>query len=252
MGLELTKKIAIVTGAAQGMGEATARKLAERGAVIVGFDIQADLLKQVMGSLPGAVDMVLDITDPEAVQRAVQDVHKRFGRIDILVNAAGGSGGGKGIEGMTVEQWHKQMNLNLHAYFYTIKAVGPIMRAQKSGRIISFGSGAGRSTGRARNLAYTTAKAAVHGLMRQVAYDLAADGVLCNSVAPGFVVSPPGAKKWEAKTEEEKSAMLSTIPMRRVCEPFEVANLVAFLASDENSFITGQTIGIDGGVLMIN
>jgi NAD(P)-dependent dehydrogenase (short-subunit alcohol dehydrogenase family) len=251
MGIELTNRIAIVTGAAQGTGEATVRKLAERGATVVGFDIQAELLKQVTDSVPNAVARVVDVTNPEAIQSAIQDIHQQFGRIDILVNVAGGSSGGKGIEAITIEQWHKGMNLNLHACFYMIKAIAPIMRSQKYGRIVTVGSGAGRSTGRARILAYTAAKAGVHGLMRQVAEDLAADGVLCNSVAPGFVLSPTNLKKWEARTEEQKREMLATIPMRRVSEPYEIANLIAFLVSDENSYITGQTIGIDGGALMV-
>jgi NADP-dependent 3-hydroxy acid dehydrogenase YdfG len=116
MGLELKDRVAIVTGAAQGIGEATARKLAERGATVVGIDILADRLSQVMGRLPNAVAMTMDVTNAEADQRAVQDVYRRYGRVDILVNVAGGvMGAPAGVDRLSIQDWHRVLDLNLHA-----------------------------------------------------------------------------------------------------------------------------------------
>lgn len=248
MTIELTDRVAIVTGAAQGIGEATARKLAERGARVIGIDLKADALGQVMAGIPNAVAMSLDVTDAEADQRAVREIHQRFGRIDILVNVAGGMiGAPGGIDGITLQDWHRVVAVNLHAPFYLSLAVAPTMREQRRGRIITVGSGAGRSHSRTRVLPYAASKAGVHGLMRQLAVELAPFGVTCNVVAPGLILSPLGREGWERRTEEEKRESLSTIAAGRLGDPMEIANVIAFVASDEASYIVGQTISVDGG-----
>src|SRR5947209_7395721 len=148
MSVDLTGKVAIVTGAAQGIGEATARKLAERGARVIGVDIEGDRLDAVMESVGGKA-IIHDVTDADGDMRLIEDVHREYGRIDILVNVAGGVlDAGRGIEAVTVEQWHRVVALNMHAPFYLCKAVAPIMKAQRAGRIVSVGSGAGRSYSR--------------------------------------------------------------------------------------------------------
>jgi NAD(P)-dependent dehydrogenase (short-subunit alcohol dehydrogenase family) len=121
MSVELTDRVAIVTGAAQGIGEAVARKLAERGASVVGLDRQAERLAQVMAGIPRGVAMTVDVTDAEADQRAVAAIHARFGRIDILAGVAGGTlGATRGVDGLTAADWHRVMALNLHAPFYLV------------------------------------------------------------------------------------------------------------------------------------
>jgi ABC-type transport system substrate-binding protein len=138
MGVELTDRVAIVTGAAQGIGEATAKKLAERGAIVVGLDKQGDRLTSVMAGIGKGVAMVVDVTDAEADRQAVKEIHQRFGRIDILVNVAGGTqGAARGVDTLTIADWHKVMDLNLHAPLYMCLAVAPIMKAQRRGRIIT-------------------------------------------------------------------------------------------------------------------
>jgi len=248
MGVELTDKVAIVTGAAQGIGEATAKKLAERGATVVGLDKQGELLGRVMAGIPRGVAMTVDVTDVEADQRAVAEIHRRFGRIDILANVAGGTlGAARGLDTLTPADWHKVMALNLHAPFYLSLAVAPIMKAQRRGRIILVGSGAGRSHSRSRIVPYAAAKAGAHGLIRQLAVELAPFNVLCNVVAPGFVLSPEGVADWARRSEAEKAMEMSTIAIQRLADASEIANVVAFVASEEASYVAGQTIMVDGG-----
>ena len=248
MGLALTNRVAMVTGAAQGIGEATARTLAKRGATVVGIDILGEKLSHVMASIPGGLAMAFDVTDAEADQRAVHEVHRRFGHIDILVNVAGGIlGAPAGIDTLTIQDWHRVLAVNLHAPFHLSLAVAPIMKAQRWGRIITVGSGAGRSHSRTGILPYTAAKAGVMGLMRQLAVEMAPFGVLCNVVSPGLILSPLGRGEWERRSEAQKTEVLSTIAIKRLGEPAEIANVIAFVASDEASYIVGQTISVDGG-----
>ena len=248
MGVELTDRVAIVTGAAQGIGEATAKKLAERGAIVVGLDKQGDPLEKVMAGIPKGVAMVVDVADAEADQRAVKEIQQRFGRIEILINVAGGTlGAARGVDDLTVADWHKVMDLNLHAPFYMSLAVAPIMKAQRCGRIITVGSGAGRSHSRSRIIPYAAAKAGVHGLMRQLAVELAPFNVLCNVVAPGLVLSPHGVADWARRSDSEKEMEMVTIAIKRLADPSEVANVIAFVASEEASYIVGQTLMVDGG-----
>jgi 3-oxoacyl-[acyl-carrier protein] reductase len=247
MSVELTGRIAIVTGAAQGIGAATARKLAERGARVIGVDIVADKLQQVAEDIGGKA-VVHDVTDAEADQRLVDDVIKEFGRVDILVNVAGGVlGAAREIEDLTLEDWHRVIALNLHAPFYLAKAVAPGMKAQGSGRIISVGSGAGRSYSRTGILPYAAGKAGLMGLTRQLAVNLAPFGITCNVVAPGLILSERGRDDWESKSPERQAHEMNTVALRRVGEPHEIADVIAFVASDEAGYIVGQTIMVDGG-----
>ncbi len=248
MGLQLQGRVAIVTGAAQGIGEATVRKLAERGASVIGVDVKADRLAQVMETLPNGLAVVQDVTDAEADQRMVREVQQSYGRVDILVNVAGGIlGAPAGLDRLSPRDWHRVLDLNLHAPFYLSLSVAPIMKAQGWGRIITVGSGAGRSHSRTGIIPYTAAKAGVMGLMRQLAVELAPFGVLCNVVAPGLILSPLGRGEWERRSQTEKAEVLSTIAIRRLGEPAEIATVIAFLASEEASYLVGQTISVDGG-----
>jgi 3-oxoacyl-[acyl-carrier protein] reductase len=213
----------------------------------VGVDIEADKLGATMDALEGLA-YPADVTDPEAAQRLVQQVHLAYNRIDILVNVAGGTlGAGRGIDDVTIEDWRRVVELNMSAPFYLAKAVAPIMKAQRSGRIISVGSGAGRSHSRSKVIPYAASKAGLMGLMRQLAVDLAPYGITCNTVSPGFILTERGQADWDRRTPEQQAEEMQTIAAGRLGQPHEIAAAIAFIASDEAGYIVGQTIMVDGG-----
>jgi 3-oxoacyl-[acyl-carrier protein] reductase len=247
MSVELTGRIAIVTGAAQGIGAATARKLAERGAHVIGVDVQAEPLRQIAVEIGGKA-VVHDITDAAGDQQLVDDVIKEFGKVDSLANVAGGVlDAARGIEDLTLEDWHKVIALNMHAPLYLAKAVAPGMKAQRSGRIIAVGSGAGRSHSRTGVIPYAAGKAGLMGIIRQLAVEMAPYGITCNVVSPGLILSERGRVDWESKSPERQAREMETVAIGRTGEPHEIADVIAFIASDEASYIVGQTIMVDGG-----
>ncbi|MBI4640926.1 MAG: SDR family oxidoreductase [Candidatus Tectomicrobia bacterium] len=252
MGPKLSGKVAMVTGAAQGIGKAISLALAEEGADLALLDIEGELLEGTAEAVKKlgrrALTSRTDVTDIDQVKKAVELAQKTFGKIDILVNNAGGSGGAPpGVDNLTVEGWHRVINLNLHAPFYCCMAVIPIMKPLGWGRIVNLASGAGRSHSRSRVVPYAAAKAGVMGLTRQLAVELAPFGIHVNAVAPGLTLSDRGRTGWEERGEEEKKDVLLTIAMKRLGEPIDIAKAVVFLASDDASYITGQTLSVDGG-----
>lgn len=246
-------EVALVTGAGQGIGEAIARTLAAEGASVALVDLAAENAERVAAAIREAggraIALGCDVADSAQVNQIVRAAAEALGPIQILVSAAGGMLGSvrKPVEEVTDAEWQRVLDVNLSGCFYMARAVVPYMKAQRYGRIVQISSGAGRSHSRTGVYAYTSAKAGVLGLTRQLAVELGAYNVTVNAVAPGLITSPLGVAAWAERTEEQRQKVLDSIALGRLGEPAEIAEAVLFLASRSGGYITGQTIGVDGG-----
>lgn len=250
----LQDRVAVVTGAAQSIGLEIAKTLAAAGAHLVLADI-ADLYECEEACRSYGVDVVAtntDVTSEDAVGRLAAETVDRFGRVDILVNNAGGVTGlgipFRPLEEFSLSDWQRIVDLNLTAPFLVTRAFARQFKEQESGRIVVISSGAGRSTSRTGIHAYTAAKAGVLGLCRQIARELGPYGVTANAVCPGFILANDRLRKlWADADDEYKQSFLQGLALRRTGEAAEIADAVLFLASDASRYITGQTLGVDGG-----
>lgn len=243
--MDFTDKIAIVTGGASGMGAATARELAAAGAKVVIVDRNAHLAADVAQQI-GAESIIGDVSDPDFCQRVVDEVVARYGRLDILVNAAGIIVRADAL-GTSNEQWQRVMNVNVSGIFYLSRAAVAVMKPQGKGVIVNFGSIWG-GVGAAGVVAYCASKGAVHQLTRAMALDHVKDGIRINAVCPGEVNTPMlASERSEPVTEEILQRIASTVPMERLADPVEIARVVCFLASDDASYMTGAMVNVDAG-----
>ncbi|MCB8976429.1 MAG: glucose 1-dehydrogenase [Ardenticatenaceae bacterium] len=243
--MDFTDKIAIVTGGASGMGAATAREFAAAGARVVIVDRNAELATAVAQEI-GAETAVGDVSDPDFCQQVVDDVVGKYGRLDILVNAAGIIVRADAL-GTSNEQWQKVMNVNVSGIFYLSRAAVAVMKPQGKGVIVNFGSIWG-GVGAAGVVAYCASKGAVHQLTRAMALDHVKDGIRINAVCPGEVNTPMlASERSEPVTEEILQRIASTVPMERLADPVEIARVVIFLASDDASYMTGAMVNVDAG-----
>lgn len=248
MHLNFKGQVAAVTGAAQGIGAAIARRLAASGATVAAIDID----ETGMASLAqmGIGLHVADLGDRSAASAAMNGVIAVHGRVDILVTSAGGVRGqiGRPVEEISESDWHAIFRANTDAAMWCAQAVAPNMKARNCGRIITISSGAGLRPSLTGIQAYAAAKHALVGLTKQLALELGPAGITVNSVAPGFVLSNPATKKqWEAFGPERQKAVLNNIHMRRLGRAEDISNAVAFLASPEAGWISGQILSVDGG-----
>jgi 2-dehydro-3-deoxy-L-rhamnonate dehydrogenase (NAD+) len=240
---DLTGQTAIVTGAAAGIGEVIARRLANSGATVVVADLNLAAGEAVAASLPNnSFALSLDVTSSESCNKLAADVVVRTGRIDILVNNAGVAGKAAPVWQQTDEDWAWCVAVNLNGPFYLCRAVAPFMRERKYGRIVNIASIAGKE-GNPNMSAYSATKAGLIGFTKSLGKELALDGITANCVTPAVVRT----KILEQLTPEQVDYMTQRIPMRRTGEPEEIAAVVHFLASPDSSFVTAQTYDASGG-----
>jgi NAD(P)-dependent dehydrogenase (short-subunit alcohol dehydrogenase family) len=254
-------RTAIVTGGAGSIGSATVARLVARDMNVLVIDKDPDLLGQIAGrfSKDKVVKFACDATDPEGVERAADLAKSRFGRIDALVNIAGGAGPVKvgEIEKIDLKTWDHVVDLNIKSTFLFCRAVVPTMKAQGYGRIVNFSSiiakgEKGPPTTVAARLPYATAKAALLGFTAQLAKDLASHGITVNALLPGLILGDKGTRirdRFEALPTDQKSAMIAAYPIGRAGEADEVAAAVEFLISEAAGYITGSELAIDGAYL---
>lgn len=248
---KLEGKVAIVTGAGQGMGESIAKLFAQEGAKVVVNDINEEKAKKVAEEIKSQGKETLairaDVTQSKEVSQLVEKTVEEFGAVHILINNAGILRSSK-VDEINEEEWDLVINVNLKGTFLCSKAVLPIMKKNRYGRIVNFSSSAGRSVSTLGGVHYTAAKAGILGFTRQLAKEVAFLGINVNSVCPGLIDTemvrancPPQKLK-----DYERS-----FPIPRLGTPEEVASLVLFLVTDESSYITGASLDINGGDLMI-
>jgi len=248
--IDLTGKLALVTGGARGIGKAICLSLARQGADIAFVDVgRVEVAEATVAEIQAlgrrAIYLPADVTDPEACDKAVKAAVQAFGKVDILVNNAGITRDDL-IMRMPIEDWKKVLEVNLFGAFYMTKAaIRPMLKAH-AGRIINMSSVSGQA-GQMGQANYSSSKAGLIGLTKATAREVASRNITCNAIAPGFVVTDL-TKDLPAELMDE---MKKRTPLARFGTPEDIAAAVTFLASDEAAYITGQVLAVDGGLVMM-
>ena len=246
---DLTNKVAIITGASQGIGKGMAETFSKAGAHVACVSRNKDNLKSVADSLikNGGVASfyTCDVSSLDAFQNTIKEIVENHGSVDILVNNAGVCKD-KLIMRMSEDDWNKVININLNGAFNGIKAVSQIMIKQRAGRIINISSIVGL-IGNPGQANYAASKAGLIGLSKSAAKELAPRGITVNAIAPGYIATD----MTDQITDQAKESLITKIPLGRIGSPSDIAASALFLASDEAEYITGQTLTVDGGMVMI-
>ena len=241
---DLNNRVAVVTGGAQGFGLAITERFIEAGAKVVIWDIDENAAKDAIGKVKSEnlTHQIVDVTNFEIVNQNLKEVEKKHGKIDIFVNNAGIAGMNTTVAEYPLDEWKKVMNLNLNSVFYCCKAVVPFMLKNDYGRIVNIASIAGKE-GNPNASAYSTSKAGVIGLTKSLGKELAQKNIAVNCVTPAAAKT----RIFDQMTEEHINYMLSKIPRNKFAKVEELASLVTWLASEENSFSTAAVFDLSGG-----
>lgn len=243
---DFSDRVVAITGSAIGMGAAAAQAFRAAGATVFGLDIDADR-GAVVAKETGTTFVPCDITNAQAVGETFDHIESANGRLDILINNAGGFWEQLTVEETSETEWDNVIDLNLKAVFLCSRKAIPLLRKSSSGRIITIGSLAGQTTMYRSSPPYAAAKAGVMALSRNLAYELAADGITSNVIAPSAVLTDRILK---VRGPEERAATQKSIPLGRYGEVEDIVRWMMFLASDESAYMTGQTVTVNGGRFM--
>ena len=253
--MRFTGKIALISASANGIGRATAGIMAREGATVICVDNHQERLNTAIDTMTkegGNVHPRLcDAMDQNQVDAVVSSVAREFGRIDILVNAVGGSTiiarPSANVEEHSLDDWQRVINFNLNGTFLFTHAVVPIMKTQKAGKIVNLASIAGRGMSVASGGAYAAAKGGIIALTRKLSFELGPHGININAIAPSLTLTERITPHWNQRSPEAQQAQIDSTPLRRVAQASDQAKVICFLASSDADFVTGLTIDVTGG-----
>ena len=248
-------KIALITACASGIGRATAGIMAREGATIVGVDNNQERLDKAVSEITAAGGKahgrLCNALDKDAVDPLVESIAKEFGRIDILVNAVGGSTiiprPSATVDELSLDDWQAIINFNLDGTFLFTHAVVPVMKRQKGGKIVNLSSIAGRGRSVSSSAAYAAAKGGIIAFTKKLCYELGPYGININAIAPSVTLTERIRPHWERRSQEDQAREIDKTPLRRVAEATDQASVICFLASRDADFVTGVTIDVTGG-----
>jgi NAD(P)-dependent dehydrogenase (short-subunit alcohol dehydrogenase family) len=253
--VRFTNKVALITAAANGIGRATAEIMVREGATVIAVDNNQGRLDEATASLRRsgrAEGRLVDALLAAEVDALVADVARQHGAIDILVNAVGGStviaNPQATTEQLSFADWQKLIAFNLDGTFLVTHAVIPVMKRQRSGKIVNLASIAGRGLSRNSSSAYAAAKGGIIAFTRKLAHELGPDGINVNAIAPSVTLTERIRPHWEKRSQASQAEEIEHTPLRRVAEPADQARVICFLASADADFVTGLTIDVTGGV----
>jgi NAD(P)-dependent dehydrogenase (short-subunit alcohol dehydrogenase family) len=248
--------VALITAAGSGIGRATAEIIGGEGGVVVGVDSDKGRLEAAVAAIRdggGRADgRRADALDAGQVDEVVEGIVRDFGRIDILVNAVGGSTiiprPAATVDELTLAEWQRLLAFNLDGTFLFCHAVSPVMKRQRGGKIVNISSVAGRGLSASSSSAYAAAKGGIIAFTRKLAHELGPFGVTVNAIAPSLTLTERIRPRWEQRTAEEQAQEVARTPLRRVAEARDQARVICFLASHDADFVTGVTIDVTGGL----
>ena len=248
-------KVALISAAGAGIGRATAMIMAREGGTVAAVDVEPAALERLTADVTAAGGRALalraDALDAGSVEDAVRRAVEAYGRLDILVNGVGGSTvigrPAAALDELTLAEWQQLLHFNLTGTFLFCHAVIPVMKRQRSGKIVNLSSIAGRGLSRESSSAYATAKGGIIALTRKLAFELGPHGITVNAIAPSLTLSERIRPRWEQRSAEAQAAEIRRIPLGRVATPEDQARVICFLASADADFVTGVTIDVTGG-----
>ena len=241
---DLNKRVAVVTGGAQGFGLAVSERFIEAGAKVIIWDIDEEAIKKAIDKVnsKNLTYQIVDVSDFKNINNSLKEIENKLGKIDIFINNAGIAGMNTTVAEYPLDEWKKVINLNLNSVFYCCKAVVPFMEKNNYGRIVNIASIAGKE-GNPNASAYSTSKAGVIGLTKSLGKELAQKNIAVNCVTPAAAKT----RIFDQMTEEHINYMLSKIPRNKFAKVEELASLVTWLSSEENSFSTAAVFDLSGG-----